>query len=1041
MAVEAPQLVHWTTRTPPENKYATEARGLAEAIRTQIEGEVRFAPGDRALYATDLSVFRQVPIGVVIPRTIDDVVATVAVCREHDVPILARGGGTSLAGQTCNLAVVIDFSKYLHRILEYDPIGHSAWVEPGVICDQLRHRAWRDHLTWAPDPATHSYNTFGGMIGNNSCGSHSLHGGKTVDNIEALEVLTYEGDRLTVGRIGNDDELEDAIRAGGSIGRRYRELRQLRDRYAGEIRRRYPDIPRRVSGYNLDSLLPENGFDVAKSLVGSEGTLVVVLKAHVRLIPRPTSRALLLLGYDGMADAGDHVSELLELEPNALEGIHESVPRKMAIKGRPLPGTPLLPEGRMTLLLEFGGASQEEANSRAEEARRRVEARHARHRGARICGNEHDVEAVWKVREAGVAASRIPHRESGWPCWEDAAVHPSKEGPYLREFEALLDQYGYAWTGFGHFGQGCFHVRINFDFSTREGVAKYRAFAEQTSDLIVKYGGSLSGEHGDGQARAEFLPKMFGPTLVDAFRQFKHIWDPRGRMNPGKVVDPYPIDSNLRVGPDYRPTPVRLHFRLPEDHGSLASATQRCFGVGKCRQLAGEATMCPSFQVLREERHTTRGRAHLLFEALREGSPLARNGLKSDYVRESLDLCLACKGCKGDCPESVDIATYKAEFLSHYFAGRLRPRQAYAFALIEWWAKLASIAPDAVNVLTQTPGLEYLAKKAARVAQDRKLPAFAARTFTEWWAQRTIRNAVGTNVMLWPDAFNNHFYPGALQAAAEVLENAGCRVSVPDRFLPAGRPLYDWGMLDLARWQLRRILHVLRTPIRAGTPIVVLEPSDASVFRHELAQFFPDDEDARALARNTLTLAEFLSRRPGWTAPSLAGRAIVHVHCHHRAVLGEESYLALLKNMGLDVNVPDPGCCGMAGPFGFEDGQKHDISVARAEQRLLPAVRGADSRALIIADGFSCREQIRDLTDRRALHLAEVIQLAQRSREVDPQQPPEARSHELITEALARPTSSVRGAAQLAGALAVGGAAVFGLMAAARAACSDTKGA
>jgi FAD/FMN-containing dehydrogenase/Fe-S oxidoreductase len=1031
VAVETPGLLHWTSTVPAEDKYAVEARGIAEALRQRIEGEVRFAAGDRALYATDLSVFRQVPIGVVVPRTVDDVVATVAVCREHGVPILARGGGTSLAGQTCNLAVVIDFSKYLNHILEYDPLGRTAWVEPGVICDQLRHRAWHDHLTWAPDPATHAYNTFGGMIGNNSCGSHSLVGGKTVDNIEALEVLTYEGDRFTVGRIGDNAELDRAIGHGDPAGRIYGQLRQLRDRYADEIRKRYPRIPRRVSGYNLDDLLPENGFDVAKSLIGSEGTLVIVLKAHVRLLPRPTNRALLLVGYDGMADAGDHVPELLDLDPIALEGIHESVPRNMGIKGRPLAGASFLPDGRMTLLLEFGGASQEEANSRADAARRRVEASRSGHRGIRICGNEEAVEAVWKVREAGVAASRIPQREAGWPCWEDTAVHPTKEGPYLREFEALLGRYGYAWTGFGHFGQGCFHVRVNFDFGTPQGVAEYRAFAEQVSDLVVKYGGSLSGEHGDGQARAEFLPKMFGPAVIDAFRAFKHVWDPRGKMNPGKLVDPYPVDSNLRVGPSYRPKPVQLHFRLAEDRGSLALATQRCFGVGKCRQLAGEATMCPSFQVLREEKHTTRGRAHLLFEALREGSPLGRDGLKSDYVREALDLCLACKGCKGDCPESVDIATYKAEFLSHYFAGRLRPRQAYAFALIEWWAQLASMAPDAVNVLTQTPGLQYLAKKAARVAADRKLPAFASSTFTAWWQRQPVRNAIGPDVILWPDTYNNHFYPGVLQAAAEVLEDAGCHVVVPNRFLPTGRPLYDWGMLDLARWQLERILRALREPIRAATPIVVLEPSDASVLRHELAQFFPDDAAAQALGRQTVTLAEFLLGRAGWTPPRVQAKAIVHVHCHHRAVLGEESYLELLRKIGLDVEVPDPGCCGMAGPFGFEEGQKHDVSVARAEQLLLPAVRRAPRNAFIIADGFSCREQIRDLSDRRALHLAQVIRLAQRRRDLDAQAPPERQSQTFIAEDLARPTSALRGAASIAGALALSGAVVFGLKAAA----------
>ncbi|MGH9410863.1 MAG: FAD-binding and (Fe-S)-binding domain-containing protein, partial [Vicinamibacterales bacterium] len=953
MAVAALEIKRWASDVPDESKYASQAQAVAVDLRRRTGAEVRFTSGDRALYATDLSVFRQVPIGVVIPRTIEDVIETVAVCREHDVPILPRGGGTSLAGQTCNLAVVIDFSKYLHGILEYNPDERYAVVQPGVICDQLRHRAWKDGLTWAPDPATHAYNTFGGMIGNNSCGSHSLTGGKTVDNIEALDILLYSGERLTVGGALDAGELDRIIRAGGARGELYGKLRDLRDRVADDIRKRYPQIPRRVSGYNLDDLLPEKGFDVAKALVGSEGTLATVLSARVRLLPRPPRRALLLLGYDSMADAGDHVPQLLELEPDALEGVHQSVTRNMERKGRPLAGAKLLPDGRMFLLIEFGGATQADANARAEAARRRVEAGGG-HTGIRICDSADDVEAVWKVREAGVGASRVPHTEAGWPCWEDTAVHPSKEGPYLREFEALMARYRYAWTAYGHFGQGCFHVRMNFNFSTPEGVAEYRAFANDASDLVVKYGGSLSGEHGDGQARAELLPKMFGPELVDAFREYKRIWDPRGRMNPGKLVDPYPLDSNLRVGPDYHPISVRTHFRFAEDRGSLAEATHRCFGVGKCRELAGEQTMCPSFQVLRDEQHTTRGRAHLLFEALREGSPIAREGLKSDYVRESLDLCLACKGCKHDCPESVDIASYKAEFLSHYFARRLRPRQAFAFALIEWWAKLASLAPDAANLMTQAPGLRDLAKFAARVAPERALPAFAATTFEQWWRRRRVRPTAGTPVILWPDAFNNSFHPSALEAAAEVLEDAGCRVIVPDAFLPAGRPLYDWGMLDLARWQLQRILRALRQPIQSGTPIVVLEPSDASVFRHELLQFF-DDADARALASHTFTLAEFLMKERSWTPPRLERKAVVHVHCHQRAVLETDCYFELLNKMGVDADVPDRGCCGMAGPFGFEKRQKHAISVARAEQALLPAVRRAPDEALVIADGFSCR--------------------------------------------------------------------------------------
>jgi FAD/FMN-containing dehydrogenase/Fe-S oxidoreductase len=1033
----------WTTPVPSENAYRTEAERVASALRGRIRGEIRFEDGDRALYATDLSVYRQIPIGVVIPGTIDDVVETVAVCREHGVPVLPRGGGTSLAGQCCNVAVVIDFSKYLNNIVEYNPEERYAWVEPGVICDQLRHRAWEDHLTWAPDPATHAYNTFGGMIGNNSCGSHSVLGGKTVDNIEEMEILTYAGDRFTVGRVESEEELERIISEGGPRGELYRRLRDLRDRYADLIRARYPDIPRRVSGYNLDDLLPEKGFDVARALVGSEGTLAIVLKAKCRLVPHPPKRSLLVIGYDSMADAGDHVPELMELEPIALEGIHQSVPRNMEIKGRSLPGAELLPEGKMWLLVQFGGISQEEANTRAGEARRRIEERGGNYREIRLLGDADEVSKVWKVRESGVSSSRIAHKEAGWPCWEDSAVHPEKEGPYLRELEALLDRYGYEWTGYGHWGQGCFHIRINFDFGTEEGVRRYRSFMDEASDLVLKYNGSLSGEHGDGQARAEFLPKMFGEELIEAFREYKRIWDPDWKMNPGKLVYPYPTDTNLRVGPDYRPKRVKTHFRFPDDRGSMALATQRCFGVGKCRQLEGKLTMCPSFQVLREEKHTTRGRAHLLFEALRGDSPIGGDGWKSDYVKESLDLCLGCKGCKGDCPEFVDIATYKAEFISHYYEGRLRPRAAYAFGLIEWWAKLASLAPDASNLLTQTPGLDRVAKWVAGVAPERRIPAFAAQTFTQWWRDREPRNRSGAEateraqhaknegrpeVILWADTFNNHFHPSVLQAGAEVLESAGYQVVVPQKWLPSSRPLYDWGMLDLAKWQLRRILDALRDEIRAGTPVVVLEPSEASVFRHELWQFFPDEQDAVALGRQTYTLAEFLVEQvEDWTPPRLEGKAITHVHCHHRAVMGEKAHLELLMKMGLEVDVPDPGCCGMAGPFGFEEGQKYDISVARGEQLLLPAVREASEETLIVVDGFSCREQIAQGTRRRALHLAEVLQMALQRPEIQERGRPEERYAPLRPTALARPTSPTFGALVLSGALLLGGVAVRGL--------------
>ncbi|HEX5435948.1 MAG TPA: FAD-linked oxidase C-terminal domain-containing protein, partial [Gemmatimonadaceae bacterium] len=614
-----------------------------------------------------------------------------------------------------------------------------------------------------------------------------------------------------------------------------------------------------------------------------------------------------------------------------------------------------------------------------------------------------------------------------------------KLGAYLRDLIALIQRYDYAFTLFGHFGQGCIHSRIAFNTRTPEGVAAYRSFMEEASDLVVSYGGSLSGEHGDGQARGELLPKMFGPEVTNAFREFKSIWDPAWKMNPGKIADPYPLDSNLRVGPDYHPLPVLTHFQFPDDNGSLARATERCFGVGKCRRL-DEGTMCPSFMVLREEKHTTRGRAHLLFEMLR--SETITDGWKSEAVKESLDYCLCCKGCKGDCPVNVDMATYKAEFLSHYYEGRLRPRSAYAFGLIHRWSRLAERAPAVANFLTQTPGLDRAAKWMAGMAHTRKIPAYASRTFRRWWEERpaspghgpTDPSAPRRRVLLWPDTFNNYFHPSTLQAGAEVLEHAGCDVAVPMQRLCCGRPLYDFGMLDRAERQLREILDALRPDIRAGTPLVGLEPSCVAVFRDELVNLLPNDEDAQRLRGQTFTLDEFLMDRvDGYQPPRLSGTAVVHAHCHHRAIMKFETEPRLLGAMGLDVHVLDSGCCGMAGSFGLERGRKYDVAMGAGERVLLPAVRNATRDTLVITDGFSCREQIAQSTDRRALHTAEVLQMAlhrELMAEDREHSPPERLHERLQPSALARPASPLVGAAAATAVLALGGVAAYALAAA-----------
>ncbi len=963
---------------------STDVARLAAELRSRVRGEVRFDEGSRALYATDASNYRQVPIGVVVPRDATDVAETVAACRAFGAPVLARGGGTSLAGQTCNVAVVIDMSKYMRGVLSIDAGNKQARVQPGVVLDQLRAAAEQHGLTFGPDPATHNRCTLGGMIGNNSCGVHSVMAGKTDDNVEQLEILTYDGTRLQVGATG-EDELARIIADGGRRGEIYRALRELRDRYAPLIRARYPDIPRRVSGYNLPWLLPENGFQVARALVGSEGTCVTVTEATLRLVDSPPARVLLVLGYDDLYRGCDQIPRMLEHKPVGLEGFDERLVDDLRKKNQMGHELSLLPPGQGWLLVEFGAGRAEDA---AAQARGLMDAltREPDRPHMKLLTQGEQVAAVWQVRESALGATaNVPGERPGWPGWEDSAVPPEKIGRYLHDLRALIDRYDYRGSFYGHFGQGCLHTRLDFGLRNAAGIDQFRRFLDEASDLVLRYGGSFSGEHGDGQARAELLPKMFGEELVQAFREFKAIWDPENRMNPGKVVEPYRIVENLRLGVTYDPPPVTTRFKFPSDDHSFSQASLRCVGVGKCRRTEG-GTMCPSYMVTLEEEHSTRGRARLLFEML-QGDPLAA-GWRDQHVREALDLCLACKGCKGECPVNVDMATYKAEFLSHYYAGRLRPVAAYSMGLIYWWARLARHAPRLVNTLLRAPFLGGAFRRLGGLAPERQVPAFASQTFKEWFQRRGERNAGRPPVILWPDTFNNHFHPHTAQAAVEVLESAGFQVLVPKPSLCCGRPLYDWGMLDLAERLLRQTLEELGPQIRAGVPLVGLEPSCMAVFRDELVNLLPDDENARRLSGQSYLLSEFLARKAGdYRLPELVRpsgregaadhpRALVHAHCHHQAIFGLEDEKAVLDALGLDFRVLDSGCCGMAGSFGFERGERYEVSIKAGERVLLPAVRSAAADTLIISDGFSCREQIAQGTDRRALHLAEVLQMA-----------------------------------------------------------------
>jgi len=988
-----------------------DAARLAEALRARLGGEVhkniRFDRSARALYATDGSNYRQVPIGVVFPRDADDVQETVALCREFGAPLLCRGGGTSLAGQCCNVAVILDFSKYMAGILEIDPARRIARVQPGVVLDHLRAAAEKHHLTFAPDPATHDRCTLGGMIGNNSCGVHSVMAGKTDDNIEELEILTYDGVRMKVGATSTA-ELESIVQAGGRRGEIYSKLQTIAATYGDLVRQRYPNIPRRVSGYNLNFLLPENGFQVARALVGSEGTCITILEATCRLVESPPERVLLIIGYPDIYQCADRVPEIMAHKPIGLEGFDDLLVDYTRAKGINSEGLAILPEGGGWLVVEFGAESALEAES---QARTLIDAlgRGATSPHMRLYTDKQKIKRIWEVRESALGVtSHVPGEPLNWEGWEDSAVAPEKLGGYLRGLRKMFAAFGYKGSLYGHFGHGCVHTRINFDLQSKDGIAKFRRFMEEAADLVVGYGGSISGEHGDGQSRAELLSKMFGPELVQAFREFKAAWDPEWKMNPGKLVEPYKLDENLRLGASYSPWEPKTNFQFLDDHGSLAQATTRCVGVGKCRREEG-GVMCPSYRVTHDEEHSTRGRAHLLWEMTQgEGKKdgIIRDGWRSEEVKQSLDLCLACKGCKSDCPVGVDVATYKSEFLSHSYEGRLRPRSAYALGNIDLWARVASQAPGLANLATQLPFLRDISKFIAGIPKQRSIPAFAPETFKAWFqrtrtpgARGVRKNGLGwrsassaaiepshargalapenaPSVLLWPDTFNNYFQPHTGQAAAEVLEAAGFRVIVPRANLCCGRPLYDHGMLDRAQSLLLQILDELSPEIAAGIPIVGLEPSCVAVFRDELLNLFPHDERAQALSRQTFLLSEFLETyAKDFPLPQLNSKALLHGHCHHKSLMKMTAEEAVLRRLGVDFQSPAPGCCGMAGSFGFE-ADKYDISIAIGELELLPAVRRAPADWLIIADGFSCREQIAQGTSRHALHLAEVLQRA-----------------------------------------------------------------
>jgi FAD/FMN-containing dehydrogenase/Fe-S oxidoreductase len=964
-------------------------RELAAALRAVGLAETETATRRRAEYSSDASNYRVVPEVVAFPRSTDEIVAALTVCRERNVPIVTRGGGTSIAGNALSSGLVLDLSRHLNRVIAVDPEQRTAVVQPGTVLDDITAAAAQFGLRFGPDPSTHSRATIGGAIGNNACGSRALRYGRTADNVVALDVVTGAGARLLAGR---DLTAANPGDAGATL---LTDLRALVGANLATIRTEFGRFTRQVSGYSLEHLLPENGADVAKFLAGTEGTLALTLAATVRLVAAPRATALAVLGYPDMAAAAEAVPALLPHLPVALEGLDSRMVDVVRVRRGPA-AVPALPRGGGWLFAETAGDSLDEARAAAV----KLVADGGSLDSAVITGPA--AAALWRIREDGAGlGGRTPAGAPAWPGWEDSAVPVHALPAYLRELAALMAAHGLDGLMYGHFGDGCVHARI--DFPLRDRPAVLRAFTQDAARLAASYGGSASGEHGDGRARSELLTAMYSPAAIGLFGVVKQLFDPAGLLNPGVIVDPAPLDADLRVALA-APLKRGLGFAYASDGGDFSTAVHRCVGVGKCRadNTASGGVMCPSYLATRDEKDSTRGRARVLQE-LANGS-LVSSRWQSPEVAEALDLCLSCKGCSTDCPAGVDMATYKAEALYQRYRGKLRPAAHYSLGWLPRWAALTTRWPGVARLANGFLAFRPAAAAAKRLGgidERRDLPVFATRSFRRWFAERegagasagpgAVSGAAASSgvsgaavsgarpsVLLWVDTFSNAFAPQVAVAAVEVLEAAGYQVRITERNVCCGLTWISTGQLDGARRQLRRTLRELGPALDAGIPVVGLEPSCTAALRADAAELLPGDARAHALSGAVKTLAELLRGTDGWVPPDLSDvSGVAQPHCHQHAVLGWHADAALLADAGATVDAVG-GCCGLAGNFGVERGH-YDVSVAVAETALLPAVRAAvkgapDGEAvMVLADGFSCRTQLDQLADVHGTHLAELL--------------------------------------------------------------------
>ena len=966
---------------------AREGEELARELRKRVSGEVRFDAASRVLYSTDASIYQIEPVGVVIPRNVEDVLAVVELAGKHRVPVLPRCGGTSLAGQAVNHAIVLDFSKYMNRVLEINSEEGWAKVEPGIVLDQLNSQLASHGLQFAPDPTTSNRACVGGSVGNNTCGSHSVIYGKTVDHVLELRTVLSDGSEARFVTL-EGPELEAKYAGSGLESEIYRRVRHITQENREEISARYPKIMRRVSGYNLDELLDHSSpagdnagaFNMARMVVGSEGTLCVVTEAKVNLVPVPARKALAVLHFQDMVQACEATWEILRHKPAAVELIG----RMILDRCRDSLGFARLMdfvegEPDALLVVEFNADSEAELSGKLETFEEDVKRKGLGY----ACVNVVDGAAqarVWALRSAGLGLLMSTRGDSKpLPYVEDTAVDPENLGEYVRRFNEVVEAHGTTAGYYGHASVGCLHIRPLVNLKTSEGVEKMVSIASDISDLVLEYGGSLSGEHGDGIVRGVWMEKMFGPKIYQAFRELKQAFDPHGIMNPGKIIDTPPMMENLRFlrGNSSLPLDTKLDFSA--DAG-VAGAVEMCNGMGACRKMTG--TMCPSYMVTREEEHSTRGRANLLRAAL--SGALPGGTLTSRRMYDALDLCLECKGCKAECQTGVDMAKLKYEFLDQYNRAHGTPLRARLFADINTLSRLGCRFAPLSNWAGANPLSKFILHTFLGIHARRPLPPFARPSFPEWFKKRSPSpNGKGGTVVLFNDTFMNYNYPQVGIASVETLESAGFQVVLAGSTC-CGRPMISKGLLDRAKLQARRNVETLYPYAERGIPIVGCEPSCLLTLRDEYPDLLSEageHKKARAVADGSYLVDEYLAclQEKGELAlefSDIKKKVLFHGHCHQKALAGTRHSIAALRLApGYQVEEVSSGCCGMAGSFGYEK-EHYEISLAVGGQSLFPAIEAKDADWEVAVMGISCRQQVEQGTGRRARHLVEVLREA-----------------------------------------------------------------